>query len=247
MPVREDMKHPTIFSVMALIGSTILLLHCIACRASVTISTDPLHEMRKQKQQKTGHKGRTEPKPTQEDVRALIGTAFGGLFEVDERITPTHLIGDFNGDGVEDIAIAVRLNRDVDKNDESKPAFNLYMPIHTGLNPEDYKAKNRLGALAYYGNRAQLVVLHGTAETSWRNSQPQQRHVLIDYPGTAPTKMSSYRGKLKPAAAGDEPKPTAPPRLVGDAILIDKVFEEDVGAVIYWDRSRYRVYPFRVR
>lgn len=47
---------------------------------------------------------------TAEQVATLLRSEFGGLFKVDDRnITPSYLVGDFNGDGVEDLAVSVRL------------------------------------------------------------------------------------------------------------------------------------------
>lgn len=180
---------------------------------------------------------------TSEDVKVIIRTTFAELFQVDERVPPTHLGGDFNGDGIEDIAIAVSLNRRVDRNDVSKPSFNLYMPIHTGLNPEEYKREDTLGVFAYYRDRVHLAVLHGIRDQDWLNVEPQQVHLLLGFPGIAPNKIRIYHGNLEPTTAGDERKPTPPPRLFADAILADEVFDEGIGAVTYWDGTRYREYP----
>jgi hypothetical protein len=239
------MKQSGVLSVIAIVCGILLLLYSIAFRASVASFTHEPAAVKQQKQQETEQKEGSESERTQDRMRAVLEAAFGGLFQVDARINPSHVTGDFNGDGVTDVAVAVRLIREVDKRDPSKPSFNLYQPIHTGLSPEVYKTENRLGSLAYYQDRTHLVVMHGTHEREWTTSQPQQRHVLLDFPGIAPTGMTVYRGELRPATAGDEPKPTPPPRLTGDAILLEEVFEEDVGAVIYWDGSRYRTYPVR--
>ena len=50
-----------------------------------------------------------KPHLTKEQAQSLIREEFSGLFSIDEEaISPSHLIGDFNGDGVDDIAILAR-------------------------------------------------------------------------------------------------------------------------------------------
>lgn len=140
-------------------------------------------------------------KMSDEEVRTLVETAFGGLLRVDERITPTHVTGDFNGDNKKDIAVAVRLAHHIDKANQATPIFNLYMPIHTGLRAEDYKVKNRLGVLAYYPSRSHLAVLHGATGTGFNNTPRDQKYVLLGFPGIAPNKLKLFRGRVKPATA----------------------------------------------
>lgn len=194
------------------------------------------------KQQGKGQRGKLAAL-SEKDVSDLIHTTFGGLFQVDERVSPTHLEGDFNGDGVRDIASVVRLAKRLDLNDQTRPAFRLYQAIHPALKARDYPPKERLGVLANYANRVHLIIVHGHRESGWTNSTPQQRHVLLDFPGITPNRIRLYRGNLRPATAGDQFKPSRPPRLRGDAIVADEVFEQGVGAAIYWDGTRYREYP----
>jgi len=238
------MKRLIVFKVVTILASIILGSCPVAWRFPISSSFDLFSEISEQRQQETKQEETQGARLTSEEVKVLIETLFSGVFRDDDRIAPTHLIGDFNGDGIKDIAIAVQLSKDIDKNDPSKPPFNLYRPIHTGLKPEDYNVKDKIGVLAHYSNRTHLIILHGTRERGWGNSLSQERYVLLDFPGIAPNKIKIYRGKLRSATAGDEPKPTPPPRLVADAILADEVFEEGMGAIIYWDGKRYREYPF---
>lgn len=52
--------------------------------------------------------------------------------------------------------------------------------------------------------------------------------------------MSSFKGKLEPAAYGDEAEIVPPPYLLGDAILM--IDSENSGTAVYWDGARYRWY-----
>lgn len=50
--------------------------------------------------------------------------------------------------------------------------------------------------------------------------------------------MKLHEGEIAPAVFGDEPEPIAPPRLIGDAILLTY---EGRGTMVYWDGNRW--YP----
>ena len=108
--------------------------------------------------------------PTTGEVEALITQIFGDLFAVASKEGPSFTVGDFNGDGYKDLAVAVRLSRDVDRNDNSAPDFLLYQKS----------------------------------------------------PGPAPM-------------------------LDHDSILLDNVFSDGKGEIIYWDGARYRYYPIKTK
>ena len=68
----------------------------------------------------------TRSELTEAQVRALLAKEFGGLFDIDDRtISPAYLPADFNGDGVQDLAIAVRTSHTIDPTDSSLLPFRF--------------------------------------------------------------------------------------------------------------------------
>lgn len=248
------------------IASMFLSLLFLTCKASTSLLPDKFSRAMERKEQGTSQSllgqpsqgAAQEPSATEnwrqavsklppEQVIALLETEFGGLFQVDvdERtISPAYLIGDFNGDGVKDIGISVRLSRDVDPNDKSKPAFSFEKaegPGPSTLGEKGHEPTFTIGDLARYRNLPILAVIHGTRERGWRGSQPQQKFAVVDAWYLHKKTMRLYRGALKPAPNGDDPEIPPPPHLLGDAILM--IIQGNTGTAVYWDGARYRWYP----
>jgi hypothetical protein len=133
-----------------------------------------------------------EPRPPQpSEARAALERIYKGAVSFDER-GGRIVTGDFNGDGSEDIAIAVRpapgkmgeLNDELSNWIVSDP-HNVVPPDprqfdpHQGvqkLQPEVVRPK--VGA-----NDALLVVIHGFKEEGWRNPEALQTYLLKNVAG----------------------------------------------------------------
>jgi hypothetical protein len=181
---------------------------------------------------------------TENQVTTLLLSEFGGLFKVDERhISPSYLVGDFNGDGVKDIAVSVRLNRQLSTEDKSKPPFSFEKAFGPGSSTLGEEGEQGLatGDLARYQELAILAIIHGSPNDGWNNSQAKQKFVVVDAWRLGTKLMSLYRGKFKPTPYGDETRVTEPPQLLGDAILM--LDQTNAGTAVYWDGARYRWYP----
>jgi hypothetical protein len=187
------------------------------------------------------------PSESTEQIRGVLAKEFGGLMDIDDRtISPTFLMGDFNGDGVADLAIAVRVNREIDPEDPSEMPFRFekaYGPGPSTVGEPDYGPSFTIGVLAHYrrNNFSMLAIIHGTRELGFTETMPQQRILVVDAWHLGKKRMSLFKGKLEPAAYGDEPETVAPPQLLGDAILM--IGPENSGTAVYWDGARYRWYP----
>jgi hypothetical protein len=159
------------------------------------------------------------------------------------RISPDSITGDFNGDGNEDIAIAVHLAKQLQESDSTPINFLFYKPMGgsrpSKMSSADYFSK--LGDLARYRDHPIVVVIH-----SFRGSGPSQskgpKVVLADGWDYGKLNMRRYRGPLRRLAIGDSPVEPAPV-LRGDAILFLDEPEQVDGTVVYWDGRQYRWYP----
>lgn len=260
------MKREIKTHLLLLISGISLSLALYACGLQANVMTDATSKARNLNKPETGKQssahipqnielGSNNPvhdeirhgsKPTSEQVEALVQEEFGGLFKVaGNSFSPFYIIGDFNGDKVDDIAISVAVNCCIDPTDRTQTPFWFGKPLWAGAPSErESECKLAKGNLAGYHDRPALGVLamiHGSSERGWSYSQPQQKFVLVDGWDIPKKTMKLYRGQLKPTIAGDEPKPSPPPHLFGDAILM--ITEGDKGTVLYWDGKRYRWYP----
>ena len=174
-------------------------------------------------------------------TQELLKTEFEGLFEPDgQRISPNCLVADFNGDGVDDIAISVKLASSFATTEKKESPFRFSKPLGPGMPPDEGRYSFKVSDLVRYRNESILIVLHGVAGRGWNDSEPKQRFVIVDGWDAGRINMASYRGKLEPVAAGDSAI-VPPPLLLGDAILM--LGHENKGTALYWDGNQYRWYP----
>ena len=146
--------------------------------------------------------------PSPGEVRAIVESEFKGLFRVDDRlvvsaptrtvVNPRYVTGDFNGDGVMDLAVGVRVSADVPGGDKSTPPFKMHSPWYEGMpqKEKDYY-RHTLGDLAKYRDAWVLLTIHGDRKTGWRNTRYDQRFVVLNAGYSGSFSMRVHRGPLK--------------------------------------------------
>jgi hypothetical protein len=194
----------------------------------------------------------SEPRPQLELVAqdqtldSLLNSHFGDMLAVGaSRISPDSITGDFNGDGSEDIAIAVHLAKQLQKSDSTPINFLFYKPMGGSrpykMSSADYFSK--LGDLARYRDYPLVVVVHSFRGSGLSQSKSPKVVLADGWDGgkSIILNMSRYRGPLRRLAIGDSPVEPAPV-LRGDAILFLDEPERVDGTVVYWDGRQYRWY-----
>lgn len=222
------MKLQTGFCLLTMVVSMILLLPLIGCRVPNVSSA---HEQ-------------VVSQLSNEQIRALVDAEFGGLLQVDDQtFFPYYLTGDFNGDGIEDIAVSVRQRYDVDANDRSAPPF-WFRELRPVCPPETQCVDDvtyTMGDLARFRDFLMLVVIHGTSEHGWGNTQPQQRFLVPSSGHKYANRMRLFRGNLEPAPIGDDPVIPPPPSSDRDVILL--LDDSGRGIAVHWEEGDYHWYP----
>lgn len=189
--------------------------------------------------------GANDSELTESRVRGILVSEFEGWFDLSDRlISPSYVSADLNGDGIPDLAAAVRLNREISPDDTTQSTFQFEKPYGL-VGPDDPVPPIRMetGALKWYSdhNGAILVIIHGSRDFGLTNTKRKQRFVLVDAWNNGKLKLQLYRGKLKIARAGDEPKLLPPPELLGSALILLGIGNN--GTAVYWDGTAYRWYP----
>lgn len=112
-----------------------------------------------------------------EELQALVKKQFGGEFEVMPKYPA--VIGDFNGDGVQDIAVVVRSEHPL------KDAAEFgFLP----LSPQDeyfgYGDVRHAVQTEYerWQERKLILVVHGVGASAWRAEKPAGKFLIINVP-----------------------------------------------------------------
>ena len=175
--------------------------------------------------------------PHADEVRRALARVYKGAVTPDERAVWT-IVGDFNGDGSEDLVARVRaapgrideLNDDLanwivsDPRKVERPDPRKFDP-HQGVQkltpPADRPRLEAADSL--------LVVIHGYRGTGWRNPEASQTYLLKGAGGT--DLRAQTRIEAKVATLGQNP-----PRLLGD--VIRETLQDEQG-FLYWNGATY--------
>jgi len=160
------------------------------------------------------------PKP--EEVNDAVVRVFKKAATVDSNYTPAVLVGDFNGDGSQDIAIAIKPNPDALTEINSEFAnwtLEDAKQAEQAAKPTPVKAE-RTDTL--------IAIIHGVGAKGWRNPEARQTFLLRNATGTKPVVEAAE----KPSAVSASRNP--PPR--GD--VIKQTINGHPG-LIYWNGARY--------
>jgi hypothetical protein len=177
------------------------------------------------------------PPPPASEARAAVTRVYKGAVTADES-AGSSIVGDFNGDGSEDLAVRVRavpghvdeLNNELanwivsDPRKVRRPDPRKFDP-HQGVQKLDpLPERPRVAA-----SDSLLVVIHGYKETGWRNPEASQTYLLKDAAGT--DLRAQTRAEAKFTTIGQNP-----PRLVGD--VIRQTLHGQQG-FLYWNGATY--------
>jgi hypothetical protein len=128
------------------------------------------------------------PPPTTDDIKEAMDRVFKGAVVVENNDKPGYVLGDFNGDGSEDLAIWVKPvpDRLAEINDELAN-WTLVDP-HKTLVPDSKMRIVHLPATTPKPERVRasellLAMIHGLYDKGWRDPKARQAYVLHQVDG----------------------------------------------------------------
>ena len=163
----------------------------------------------------------SEPQPTQAELRAAVRRNYEDVVTVDDSHPTAFMIGDFNGDNSEDIAVVVKPRKLSDLNSEYVN-WILEDPQHLQQASMNVRKNDLL-----------LAVIHGHKDEGWRHEFAKQTYLLKNAVGADLETMSikqlrsSGESKLLPAVRGD--------------VIREKL--NGSGGIIYWTGGKYAWHP----
>ncbi|MDQ3746597.1 MAG: hypothetical protein M3444_19665 [Acidobacteriota bacterium] len=172
--------------------------------------------------------------PQAPEVRAALERTYKGAVTFDER--GQTVVGDFNGDGSEDLMVEVRPapNRLSELNDELSNWIAADPRKVQPPDPRNFDPHQGVQKLAAAPARPQVeagdalvVVIHGYKESGWRNPEAMQTYLLK---GVAGTDL-----KMEPRA-GAQVGVRGRLRLLGDVVR-EKLGDES--GFLYWTGASY--------
>lgn len=153
----------------------------------------------------------------------LIHRQFGDGFMLVADAEPSILIGDFDGDGIEDVAFVA--------SSKKLPHIETAAGYHM-IDPYDdfFGFSNPQVTIRFNGtepDRARyLLIVHGSGPEAWRSSSPKSKYVIINLPFDS-LEVTEFRWKKKK-------KP-----IVG----IEATETATLSAMLFWDGKKYRWEP----
>jgi hypothetical protein len=177
-----------------------------------------------------------KPPPGPQEVRAAVERIYKGAVAPEESAAGAAAVGDFNGDGAEDLVVRARPapGRLDELNDEVANWIITDPRTVRAPDPRDFDPHQGVQKLAPHtrpqieAGDALLVVVHGYKDEGWRNPEALQTYLLKGATG------ADLRAEARDAARAGARKHI--PRLFGD-VLREKLDGED--GFLYWTGATY--------
>jgi hypothetical protein len=173
--------------------------------------------------------------PKTDEVTEAVARVFDKSVKLDQNHAPAFLVGDFNGDGSEDIAVIAKAG------DDAVAQLNDELANWTLEDPKEIPipgtpAANQLvrpKTVKVEKSDALLAIIHGAGPQGWRNRDARQAYLLKNAVGTSAAAQSAE------ALRSLSSKQNLPP-LRGDAI--SEAINGRRG-LIFWTGAKYAWAP----
>jgi len=163
-----------------------------------------------------------EPRPTDAEVREAIIRNYEDAAVIDNSRRTSFLVGDFNGDNSEDIAIVVKPAKGKLSKLNSEYANWILEDPRQPVHSKDLKS--RPAPITVTSTDSLLAVIHGVKSEGWRNAIAKQTYLLKNAVGESFEKQANH-GKT---------------RFAGDVIR-EKLDGTD--GIIYFTGAKYAWHP----
>jgi hypothetical protein len=246
-------------SVLVFVSAAVIMFGCAKAAAPKTIAEEPAlpaaTETVSQPPQQAELPER--PPPKKEDVQEAINRIFKTAVVIDQGRNPAFLVGDFNGDQSQDLAVILKpaegklfeLNQEFPNWIAREPVKDLLLPKSNTL---AHPVAARLSSSPASGQTVRfgqtdvlLAIIHGNGPKGWHDPEATQTHLLRDVVGTNMRTMP-FKSAVK-AYKGVRPFPTIYGDLIQETLIGQSGFLHFAGGVYGWyDPKNYSPPPVAV-
>ncbi len=178
----------------------------------------------------------TTPSPVgAEEIAQALARIFDKSATVDDHRSPAFVVGDFNGDGAQDLAVITRTSETALPEINNELANWTLEDPHDVANPAQPNAPGaRTKTVKAGANDQLLAIIHGVGQAGWRNPEARQTFLLKNVAGTEVAVQAAAR--MREMSSGTNVVPR------GDAIT--STFKGRRG-LIFWTGAKYAWAPQR--
>jgi hypothetical protein len=183
------------------------------------------------------------PPPKTEDVQEAINRVFKGAVAIDKERALSFLVGDFNGDLSQDVAVIVKplagtlseLNQEFPSWIAREPLKDVLLPKSKVLSPVAARSSSNPASgqtIRFEQSDVLLAIIHGNGPKGWHDTEATQTHLLRDVVG-ANLRTLPIRGAVK-AYKGIKPFPTIYGDLIQQTLIGQSGFLHFTGGIYGW-------------
>jgi hypothetical protein len=178
------------------------------------------------------------PPPKPEEVREVAARVYQGAVAIDPSHQPFYLVGDFNGDGSEDIAVIVKPAKGQLDAINSEVANWIVEDPRRVMLPDPNKTVQRLpqdpGPVKVQPDDLLLTIIHGYKAEGWRNAEAKQAYLLDNAVGES---MTAAPLKHLRSATGNKNSPMRSGDVINETLAGEEGFLYWTGAKYAWHRK----------
>ena len=183
------------------------------------------------------------PPPKPEDVQVAVRRVFNAIVEIDQERKPNFLIGDFNGDLSQDLAVILKpvesrlaeLNQEFPNWIAREPLKDVLLPKSKVLMPVSARSSANPASgqtVRFDRNDVLMAIIHGNGSKGWRDNEASQTHLLRDVVGTN-LRTLSFKGAVN-LYKGVRPFPTIYGDLIQQTLIGQSGFLHFTGGIYGW-------------
>ena len=197
------------------------------------------------------------PAPKREEAQEAVTRVFKSAVVIDQDRSPSFLVGDFNGDLSQDLAVILRpADSRLSELNQEFPNWIAREPLKDALFPKSKLLVRPVAARSssnpaagqtvhFEKSDVLLAIIHGNGATGWRDPEATQTHLLRDVVGTN-LRTLPLKGAIK-AYRGVRPFPTIYGDLIQQTLIGQSGFLHFTGGVYGWyDPKNYTPPPVPV-
>ncbi len=170
--------------------------------------------------------------PNENEIKDAVARVFQKAAVPDASRNPAFVVGDFNGDGSQDLAVLVRPTQEsLGEINNELANWVLEDPRASGVQKPNSSMRRPKAPRAEVGEIL-LAVIHGVGAQGWRNPEARQTYLLKN---AAASKMTSEPIKNLQENKDKEKLPPLRGDAIGEAV-------GDTSGLLYWTGAKYAWY-----